>query len=205
MGEALKSYAGGEAASPTVVAHAKRLTLEAVKRYDPSQAKLRTHLLSHLRGIRRHVARSTSPIYYPEAHRMDAVRLTAVTNDLVDKLGRDPSDAEIADASGMDLRRISSARGVTGALAGGQVGDVVSVGARRDPAAWDNWLKIVYHDLDPVDQLILEHSFGMHGKPVLPANEIAGRVGLSGGAVSQRKARIQNVLDEYDMFMGHGG
>lgn len=201
IGEALKSYAGTEAGSVTMAANAKRLALEAVRRYDPARAKLRTHLLSHLRGLRRQAARSAGAVYVPEVHRIDAQRVDAALPDLRDRLGRDPSDAELSAATGLDLKRIANARAVTGALTGSQVNDEVS-STRTDPAAWEQWLKIVYHDLDPVDQVILEHSFGLHNKPVLPANEIAARVGLSNGAVSQRKVKIQNMLDEYDTFMG---
>jgi hypothetical protein len=47
--KALKSYAGGESNTATLRARAKTMALEAVRRYDPTRAKLETHLLSHLR------------------------------------------------------------------------------------------------------------------------------------------------------------
>ena len=199
--ESLRSYGGSEAQSVTARARAKRLALEAIKRYDPARAKLRTHLLSHLRGLRRTVERSTSGIYVPEQWRIDARHVQAHEVDARDELGREPSDAEIADRSGIPLERVRRARQVPGMLAGSQYdGQITHSGMGQQ--AYDKWVESIYHDLTPVDQVILERSFGLHGKEILPAVNISKMLNLSPGAVSQRKAKIQQMLDEYDNFMG---
>jgi DNA-binding NarL/FixJ family response regulator len=41
----------------------------------------------------------------------------------------------------------------------------------------------------------MEHTLGMNNKKVLSNQEIARKLGLSPGAISQRKARIQQLLD----------
>jgi hypothetical protein len=67
----------------------------------------------------------------------------------------------------------------------------------------ESWHEFVYHDLDPIDQVILEHSLGLHGKQVLPNQDIARKLKLSPGAISQRKVRIQdqlNALPQTGMF-----
>lgn len=199
--EALKSYAGTEAKSPTLKARAKQLTLDAVRRYDPARAKLRTHLLSHLRGLRRVTERATAGVYVPEQWRLDARSVDATRADLVDELGREPSDAELAARLRLPIERVRKARAVPGVLASSQAGDAVAVHTPAE-GAWKIWVDAVYHDLQPVDQVILEHSFGLNQRPVLPANAIARMVNLSPGAVSQRKANIQLMLDEFDAFMG---
>lgn len=201
LDESLRSYAGPEAGSATARAHAKRLALEAVSRYDPSRAKLRTHLLSHLRGLRRLTERATAPAYLPEQWRLDAQRVDRVAADARDELGREPSDAEVADRSGVPVGRVRRARSAPGVLAGGQLEGGFAV-ERPDERAWNDWVEGVYHDLGPLDQVILEHSFGLHGRDVLPANQVARLVGLSPGAVSMRKLKIQQSLDEFDAFMG---
>jgi hypothetical protein len=50
--------------------------------------------------------------------------------------------------------------------------------------------------MDPINQKIMEHSLGLHGQPRLPNHEIAKLLRLSPGAISQRKARIQQTLDK---------
>lgn len=200
--ESLRSYGGTEAATVTARARAKKMVLEAVDRYSPERAKLRTHLLSHLRGLRRVTERSTAGVYVPEQWRLDARHVDAATSDLSDALGRDPSDAEVADRLGLPLDRVRKARSVPGVLAGSQYEGPSAGTAPADEKAWNTWVESVYADLNPIDQVILEHSFGLHGRPALPANRIAAKVNLSAGAVSQRKSRIQMLLDGYDSFMG---
>lgn len=198
--EALKSYAGTEAPTATARARAKVLTLQAVARYDPARAKLRTHLLSHLRGLRRTAERSTAGVYVPEQWRIDARKVDAAYADARDELGREPSDAELADRVGLPLVRVRRARAVPGVLSGSQAPDAAVDLTRPDERAWNRWVDGIYHDVDPVDQTIMDHSLGLHGRAVLPANRIAELVNLSPGAVSQRKARIQKQLDEFESF-----
>lgn len=202
--KALKSYAGGEAVTGTMRARAKTMALEAVRRYDPTKAKLETHLLSHLRGLRRVSERATSGVYVPEAHKLDARKLDAARVDLADELGREPSDHELAGRLQLPIERIVRARAVPGVMSSSQTGgEVAATPGKIDPKAWDTWLKIIHADLGDIDKVILERSFGMHGHPVTPANEIAKMLNLSGAAISLRKQRIQRELDTFDDFMGH--
>lgn len=198
--EALRSYASTEATTATARARAKILTLEAVQRYDPDKAKLRTHLLSHLRGLRRQTERSTSGVYVPEQWRLDSQKVELAYSDAKDELGREPSDAELVERTGIPLVRIRRARAVPGVLASSQMEGSMDA-SDPDEKAWNRWVDGIYHDLDPIDQVILEHSIGMHGKEVLPATVLAQKINLSPGSVSQRKARIQTMLDQYSKFM----
>lgn len=198
--ESLRSYAGSESQTATARARAKVMALDAVTRYDPSRAKLRTHLLSHLRGLRRTVERSISGVYVPEQWKIDSRRVDAAVTDARDELGREPSDAEISDRAGLPIDRVRRARQVPGVLAGSQFEGGFEFNHPGEKA-WKSWVDGIYHDSDPKDQVILEYSLGLHGKPVLPANEIATMLGLSGGAISQRKARLQIELDGFETFM----
>jgi DNA-binding NarL/FixJ family response regulator len=42
----------------------------------------------------------------------------------------------------------------------------------------------------------MEHTLGLHGKKVLSNQEIARKLRLTPGAVSQRKATIQQLLNQ---------
>jgi hypothetical protein len=201
--EAARSYAGGEAASPVVRAHAKRLALEAATRYDPAQAKLRTFLLSHLRGLHRVSAKATAAVRLPEQRQIDAQRVDRHLTDMRDELGREPSDAELAARAGIPADRVRRALTVPGVLGEGQAGGAGQVAVSTpDERAWKRWVEAVYLDQSPVDQVILQHSFGLHGRPVLSGEEVARMLNLSPGSVSQRKARLQRDLDEFESFMG---
>jgi hypothetical protein len=61
------------------------------------------------------------------------------------------------------------------------------------------WLDYVYTDQDGMNQKIMEWTLGMHGQPILPNHEIARRRGVSQGAISQRKARIQQIINQTEL------
>lgn len=199
--------------SPILHSKAKLLALDALQRYDPVKAKLRSHLMVNLRSLNR-AAQQENIIHVPERVAMDNFRLRRGETELEDQLGRPPSDSELSDHLGMSRKRIGYVRGVRPAYAEGQMmSSENEEGAPSSPAtetrpsagASKHLLDYVYQDLDPVDQLILEHSMGLHGKQVLSGQQIAKRVGLSSGAISQRSARIQKQLDTSNDLWPMGG
>lgn len=206
---AMKTYSG-RGTSPTLRSKAKLLAVDAFHRYDPSRAKLRTHLMSHLQGLRRASAQEGQIISIPERVGLDLHRLRASENELRDKLGRDPSDMELADHTSLSRKRIEYIRraqpGLSeGALAPeGESEEGTGIGPGVVGQSNDTWLNFVYLDLSPVDQVIMENSMGLHGKPKLPKQTIAAKLRLSPGAISQRAAKIQALIDKRDELGGTG-
>jgi DNA-directed RNA polymerase specialized sigma subunit len=182
------------------------MALDAMKSYDPSRANLRTHLLAQLQGLHRYAARSESPVRIPEGTALDLNRLRLARERLRDDLNREPSDVELADETGLSLKRLGRLRQLPGpAVVEGQVSKQDQMGAgmwlppvKSSPVAndlMDSWRSVVYHDSEPSDQVIMQHTFGMFGHPVLSNLQIAKKVKLSPGAVSQRRLKIQKKLD----------
>jgi DNA-directed RNA polymerase specialized sigma subunit len=198
---ALKTYVGGEP-SKTIRSKAKRIVLDALPRYDPGRAKLRTHLMVNLQSLRRASAQEGQVIPIPERVGLEQYHAHVAEEELRDQLARDPSTQELAQKTGMSIRRLKYIRSVKPPLAEGQMlsafddddkassADAPVISNDQDP-----WLMFIYHDLHPTDQVIMEHVLGMHGKKVLPKGKIAIKLGLSSGAVSQRAARIQQLID----------
>ncbi len=191
--------------SPTLQTRAKIMAIHAMKRYDPSKAKLRTFLHSQLQGLRRHTAKETQILAMPEQVGLDAFNLNKAENELRDNLGRDPSDLEIADHIGMPLKRIAYVRkakpGFSESFFHRQTDegeDYYAPAVQAKNGAVQQWHELVYHDLAPIDQLIMEHTLGLHSKRVLQNKDLARKLRISPGAISQRKARIQQKLDLRD-------
>ena len=207
INEAIRTYGGGAIGSPTLRSKAKRLTIQAINGYDPSRAKLRTHLLSQLQGLRRMSAKEEQVLNIPEQVLLDLGGLRESENQLRDKLSREPSDLELADHTGLSRKRIAYLRTMKPSFAEGRLLRVDDEGTSLNQPAIENqsgankglsaWHEFVYYDLDPLDQQIMEHTLGMHNKPVLSNQMIAKKLNLSAGAISQRKARIQDKLDQY--------
>lgn len=201
---ALRTY--GSQQSPTLHSRAKIMALDAIGRYDPSKAKLRTHLMFQLQGLRRHSAREQQILAMPEQVGLDLSHLREAENYLRDQLGRDPSDRELSDHTNLSMKRLAYIRKSRPSYAEGGLqrstdeGEDIYSPAIQEKNNVKQWHEFVYHDLAPVDQLIMEHTLGLHNKPVLQNQELAKRLGVSPGAVSQRKAKIQAKLDLRDEF-----
>lgn len=202
LSRAVRAYAGAD--SPAVRAKAKQIALDAGLKFDPSRGvKPETFLLGHLQSLRRYGAALAAPVRLGDRLRADVVLVDRHAGDLRDALGREPSDAEVADRAGVPVERVARARGVPAAFVEsaapeGLTGAVPSGASEARKA----WVAHLYHDLDPVSQVILERSTGLNGHPVLSTTEIAKLVGRTPGAVSQRKARIDQMLSEYAQLFG---
>jgi hypothetical protein len=201
---AVRAYAPDGVANPTVRAHAKRLALEAADRYEPGRGPLKSYLLTHLQGLRRVAAKTNAQVVVPERVRLAQGRLVGHEADLREELGREPSAAELADRAGLPLSRIAQAREAPAVFTASSAPPGLSYRApgpdEKDRKAW---LDFVYADLGDVDRAVVEHSLGMHGRPILSGAELAAKLRITPGAVSQRKAKIQAMLNEYDLV--HGG
>jgi len=201
LDSAIRSYVG-VMPSPTLRSRAKIIALDALEKYDPKRAKLRTHLMVNLQGLRRSANQEGQIVHLPERVGLDLFRIHEAENELKDRLGRDPSDSELADHTGLSRKRIGYVRQIRPIYAEGQFNTVTDDEDQAptgpsvvSPARNDTWADFVYHDLHPIDQLIMEHSLGLHGKPILSKKDIAKKLRLSPGAVSQRAAKIQEKLD----------
>jgi DNA-directed RNA polymerase specialized sigma subunit len=198
----LSTY-GGKEVNPMLRSRARRVVLDSVKTYDPTKASFKTHAMNQLRTLQRHAVRQRQVLAVPEGVVLDRGHLQEAENELRDRFGRDPSDMELADHTSMSMRRIHYIRKYSPGVAEGRI---AGAGDEEDEGGFEpgvaapdhtaHLAEFLYHDLDPVDQVIMEYSLGMRGSPLLSGGELARRVGLSPGAISQRRARIDARLQE---------
>jgi DNA-directed RNA polymerase specialized sigma subunit len=202
---AVMSYAG-QNASPTIRSRARLMALKALDTYDPQKGNVRTHLLSQLQSLRRLSAQTQNIISIPEQVGLDYGRLTESETELTDQLGRDPTDDELADHTGLSKKRIQKIRVFNQPVSEGMTtrevtdeesygGDVASTIPNSNRSA-DAWFNFVYEDLGPVDKLIADMTLGRNGRRKTSTQEIARRLNITPGAVSQRAAKIQAALDK---------
>jgi len=201
---AVSSYAGGNA-GPTIRSRAKLMALKALETYDPKRGNVRTHMLSQLQSLRRITAQEQNIIRIPEQVGLDFQRLQESENELRDRLGRDPTDDELADSTMLSSRRIRKIRAFQQPLAEGTTttendyenedADIASKIPGHDTGA-QAWMNFVYEDLGPTDKLIMDMSLGRNGRRRTSTQDIAQRLNITSGAVSQRAAKIQAMLDK---------
>jgi DNA-directed RNA polymerase specialized sigma subunit len=200
---AVSSY-GGANATPNLKSRAKLMALKALDTYDPKRGNVRTHLLSQLQSLRRLSAKEQHIISLPEQVGLDFQKLTLAENELTDALGRDPTDDELADHTNLSTRRIRKIRAFNQPLAEGSVSRVTEESAGGDVASHipgsnrgtDAWMNFVYDDLGPTDKMIMDMTLGRNGRRRASTQDIASRLKITPGAVSQRAAKIQQMLDK---------
>lgn len=205
ISKAVRTY-GGDPNDPVLKARAKVLTIEALRKYNPKQAKLSSYLLTHLQALRRYSAKRNMVVSIPERLAIERQMLHKKEQELEDNFGREPTDEELADALGVSLRRIQKIRSLPSVVAESTL--VQSNSEDEDGGAFDPevvdlqqsgktaWRQVVYNSLGPQDKLIMEHTLGLNGKKVLSGNQLASKLGVSEAFISQRKQKIQEMLND---------
>lgn len=203
----LAMHAGNDR-SPTAVGHARRIALGALSSYDPSRAKLSTHVISNLQSMRRYERQRQQVLRVPEQVSLSRQHLMRASADLEDTYGREPTDEELSDYTGIAPRRLQKIRAAVLPASEGMFADNSGdeESSSYDPATYQPGAsgrrmqhamhQVVYADLNPINQKIFEWTLGWNGQPRLENREIARRLNLSPGAISQRKAKIQELLTE---------
>lgn len=181
--------------SPAMRAQAKLVLAKSLPRYDPSRkVPLKNWMYGQLQSLQR-MAASEQPLYVPERARQQLGRIQAVSQDLENRLGRIPSDSELADALRISTKMLNKIRGyqsgtVTEDAFIGEEGGINLPGVYQ-PNPRQIWLDAFYYDLGPQDRLVYENV--MAG---VPKREVAKKLGVSPAAVTQRAARIAARLSE---------
>jgi RNA polymerase primary sigma factor len=206
---AVQSYGRG---NPALRSQAKVLAVKAFQSYDPKQGtKLRTHLLTQLQPLSRHSRLYENIVHVPERVSADLYRMNQSKQQFMDEHGREPVDQELADHSGLSVKRLAHIQGFAHKemaesglheMDDGDQGVMYPGIAKADPQ--QVWLEYVHHDAEPIDKQILEWRTGYNGKPKLSVNEIAGKLKITPGAVSQRSAKLAKLIAEGSHYAASG-
>lgn len=179
---------------------AKSLVVRAVKTYDPSSgARLQSWIVTNLKPLSRYGLRSR-PVRTPEVAARQAAELNRVSQELADELGRDPTDAELADATGMSEKRVSDVRRKAVASVFSSSFDESFDGNAAsspgvvlpDPVPFA--VEAVYQGLSPEDRAIFDGITGSHGARQSSAKDVASMLHVSPANVSGRAADIARQI-----------
>lgn len=198
--------------SPLAASKAKLIALKAAEKYDPKRSRLQSHMLNNMQELQRIQRKQHEIIRAPERVLLESQKLRNYSQELEDNLGREPTDAELSDYLGVSIDRLAKIRQFKPGISSSQseteteTGDVLSPESRLPgPSDSSHWVEIVYGSLSPLDQRIMELGLGLHGHKKLSNIEIAKKLNRSPGAITQRKIKIQQLLDqEHDLspFIG---
>lgn len=205
--KALRAYAPN--ATEVVRSRARIIAAGAIRSFKPDQgADLNTHVYRQLQRLQREAPQISDPMPQPERTRRDSGKIMAAISQAADDIGREPTDEEISELTGLPVRRVTKIRkGIRGRVSESQYtegfGNDDNSETDKDVTTaertgYDDWIDAVYHDLPEVDRVVMQYRTGYRGAPVLSNVDIAKRLRLSPAAISQRVSRIQAKLDEYN-------
>jgi DNA-directed RNA polymerase specialized sigma subunit len=181
----------------------KILAMKAMERYDPQKASVATYLSKQLFPLRRYARQQMNVLGMPERMMMASQRLESSELELEDVLGRSPTTDELADHMGLSVRQIERIRRGGHAKNTGsydtpdEEGNISSPAVRRSlPQKYLHEYVLSALDSDPVSRYIYENDVGLHGRTTLSNQDLASKLRLSPGAVSQRRRKILEIVNK---------
>lgn len=181
----------GVLARDVLLTEAERIAKDAFETYDPKAgAALATHLTNYLQKLSRIVYTHQNVGRIPEYQTLKIKQFERAQSELESQLGRAPTAAELAthlvwsvaavEKMRKELRRESvESRDVKGLPAFG-----------RSEA--DVMVDLVYHDLNPLQKSIFEHTTGYGGAPILAGKDLTAKLKITQGQLSYEKTKIIN-------------
>lgn len=170
----------------------KKHVLHALNTWDPAKAQMNTHILNRMHKVKREVSQYQNPGRLAEASHWKVPAAQNVQANLTEELGRDPTREELAHALGTSTEEAHRLR----------------AGTRRDLSAIEGqnrWvtpeadqqsalLRDFAQELPPLEQQVLYMVFGLEGHPELQAKDIASKLGLTPGRVSQIRRELADKV-----------
>lgn len=179
----------------------KILAMKAMDKYDPGQSAMETYLNHQLMPLRRTSRQQMNVLGLPDRLLLASRDVENMEVELTDELGRMPTTIELADRLSMStkqierIRRMAHARNTGSQLTPdeeGQTGGSEAV-AGQLPDEYRHLFVLSALQKDPKSALIYEHDHQLHGRQRLSTAELAQKLGLSPGAISQRRNRIDVI------------
>lgn len=178
---------------------AKVLALKALDTYNPaSGAQLRSWVVTQLQPLSRY-DKQIRPVRAPELVVRQGAELNRIRQEALDRTGKEPTAAELADMTGLSVRRVNdlTARAMA-TVSEGTLDPIDDTRAESPPAytasPLDFSTEAVYDSLDKRDRMIFDLKTGRTGTP-MANQDIAKRMGLSPAAISQRSQRIAEQIN----------
>lgn len=185
-------------APATLRAQATSQMIRAFNSYDPDKgAQPVTHIWNNLQKVQRMAAESQISGHIPENRNLKRATFTIVKQNLEDRLGYEPSTAELSDELSWNkketARMLNELQGETTASKAqfDFYGNSITK-EHKDKALVD----YLYHELDGKDKVIFEHTFGFAGKPILNNKEIANKLHTNEMFVHRAKKRLSDKIRE---------
>lgn len=193
---ALHTYTPGQ--QNTFRIKATSYALQSLRNYDATKkVSPKTFVFSNLQRLNRLRRQRQNIIHIPQNQVYMKQMLDSKAAQLQSDLGRPPTDQQLSQALYISKRKLDKLRQ--------QSSVTISQTMSQDPQGHQllgasdvtdrDYYNYVYSSVSPVDKKIMQWTSGYSTKP-LSNNQIAEKLHISPGAVSQRKNRIQQLMSQ---------
>lgn len=193
-------FAGKNPQVPAEAVRAEFLNsaVKAFETYDPEKgAALHTYVDWQMLKAKRFVSTYGGGVSrIPEQRYWKVQRYQDARTELLDQLHREPTGLELADKLGWPLKDVT-------AISGEARTQIASTRLAQDqislkPSASMETLRLLMYELTPEEQLVVEYTYGINGKPELKPGQIATQMRVSPSKVSRIKSKVAGKLKRYE-------
>lgn len=172
---------------------AKKLVYGAFETFDPSRARLSTHVAHKLKGLGRANYTYQNAVRMPEERQRKFSLFTQAKDALKERLGRDPSSQELSEellwAPDEVGRMERDVHKETPDVPGVELSLPENMLPRNQVV-----VDYLYYDMTPDEKIIFEGITGYNGHPVLGARGLARKLNLSEPQVRRKRDSLVNKL-----------
>jgi RNA polymerase sigma factor (sigma-70 family) len=182
----------------TLRAKANVQLIKALNSYDPNtDTQPITHIYNNMKKISRMASESLMSGHIPEARALQKSTFQISFDNLNDRLGREPSVDEIADEMGWGKKEVAR---MVNELAGETTASNADFDFYGNSTKMESADKAIidylYHELNGMEKVVFEHTFGYGGKSVLNNKEIAKRLNTNEMQVHRIKKKLSKRIQE---------
>lgn len=192
---ALHTYTPGQENNFKV--KAVKIALNSLQNYDSTKnTSPNTFVFTNLQRLNRLRRQRQNIIHISQSQVYLKQQVDKKIEELTEDLGRQPTEAQISDATGMSSKKLQKLKGFS------TFSQSSSINPQNNQSTFGisditekDCYNYLYASVGDVDKKILQWSMPYNGK-VKSNNQIAKALHLSPGAISQRKARLLQMLGE---------
>lgn len=184
----------GTIARDLLVIQAKKLTVEALKSYNPTVGvKISTHVTNQLQKLSRINYAHQNAARIPEHSMLQFHNVGVVTEDFKADHGREPSHDELADQLGWSHKKLEQFQNQFGRQE--LLESIDTPGGMFVAETHDPRINYVYTTLTPRQQSIFEMTTGYRGAKKLNNPAIMAKLGITQGVLSYEKTKIKQAFE----------
>lgn len=194
---AVNSYRGAPMPQATVELEGTRQAMQAIQDWDATKGvSLSTYVTTMVKQrLYRYIGTYQNVARLPEAQIRQIGPIREAMSDLTSRLGREATTEELADHLGLPFNHVARVRrNLRADLL--EEGGGVDMDAFHHDAGYERAM-MAYYQLNDQEKLVFDFSLGAHGQLKLKNKDIAVKLKLTDGRVSQLKKSIAEKLKPF--------